>query len=98
MKMNEQPELDRLLQLARSERHAEEPHSAPFGFTTKAIATAWSSSDNNGLAWLVGIRWGAACALAVMLICVGLNRSVIGSPPVSTESVFHQQLTQLVIP
>ena len=97
--MNEESELDQLFELARSERKGEAKSlSAPYGFATRVASQAWVETEQSGLAWLIGVRWGAAFALAIMLMCVGLNYTVLKSPEVSSETVFHQQLTQLVLP
>lgn len=97
--MNEDRELDRLLQLAKTAQSSEAAESqAPFGFATRITAQAWEGPNEKLLAWILGLRWGIAGAAIVMFICVGLNFSVLRTPAVSADAIFHQQLSELILP
>jgi len=97
--MNEDRELNRLLQLARTGQKSEEARtSAPLGFTSRVTALAWDNTSENALTWIFGLRWGMACATVVMLICMGLNFSVLRTPEISADAIFHQQLSKLILP
>jgi len=97
--MNNDRELNRLLQLSRTARSADKANAEiPFGFGTRITARAWNSPNENALNWILGLRWGVACAAVVMFICVGLNLSVLQPQQISTDAIFHQQLAELILP
>lgn len=97
--MNEDRELDRLLQLAKTAQASDAAEEqAPFGFATRVTAQAWENLNDNALTWIFGLRWGIASAAVVMFICVGLNFSVLRAPEVSADAIFHQQLSELILP
>jgi hypothetical protein len=97
--MNEDRELDRLLQLAKTAQSSDAAESqAPFGFATRITAQAWGSPNENALTWILGLRWGIAGAAVVMFICVGMNFSVLRAPNISADAIFHQQLSELILP
>ena len=97
--MNTDRELDRLLRLSRTAQVENgAPDEVPFGFTTRVCSLAWNTETESARAWMFGLRWGVACATLVMIVAAGLNASLLGPAKISADSVFHQQLSELVLP